>query len=153
LAERFELLTSLLKGVNRGVHELAKGIIHGHALAPPSLMVMRRVFEDPGITVSELSRQTSMAKSHVSRTVESLTQAGLLEKRADPSDHRLLRIHPTGTAEAHFRQMHSAVRRRFAAVISTLPDEKVDALIEGLQAVQAALERAHETDQGERNRE
>lgn len=141
MADRFEELHTLLRELNRGFHALAHGVWQRRVLPPPSLAVLRHVFESPGLTVSEVSRQTGMAKSYVSRTVESLCRSGLLEKASDPADQRLVRIRPTPQARAEFQRMHAAVRDRFAAVISTLPEEKADALLDGLRALQAAVER------------
>jgi DNA-binding MarR family transcriptional regulator len=148
VADRFDELHALLRDLNRGFHILARGVLDRRVLPPPSLSVLRHVFDSPGLTVSEIARQTGMAKSYVSRTVESLCQTGLLAKSSDPVDQRLVRIHPTPQARADFQRMHAAVRSRFASVISRLPDEKADALIDGLRALQAAIERETEREKG-----
>lgn len=142
MPDRFEELHRLLRGVTRGVFHLAKDMLHGHGLPPPSMPVMRLIFHAPGITVSELSRETGMAKSYISKTIESLAGAGIVDKRKDPTDHRVLRVHPTAAAMARFHGMHAAVEARLADIIATLPVEKVDAVIDGLRMLQAALDRA-----------
>ena len=141
MPEGFDELASLLKAVNRGFHGLAHRTLDRRGLPLLSLMVLRYAFESPGLTVSEISRHTGMAKSYVSRTVDSLARTGLLEKTSDPGDQRLVRIRPTPQATADFQRMRDEVRDRFAAVISTLPGEKVKALVDGLLALQAAFER------------
>jgi DNA-binding MarR family transcriptional regulator len=144
MPDRYEELHRLLRGVNRGVFHLARDMLHGHGLPPHSMAVMRLIFHNPGITVSELSRETGMAKSYTSKTIESLAAAGILEKRKDPADQRVLRIHPTEAARAHYREVHAAIEARLAAIIATLPTEKVDALIDGLHMLQGALDKVAE---------
>lgn len=142
MPDRFEELHRLLREVSRGVFHLARDMLHGQGLPPPSMPVLRMVFHSPGVTISELSRETGMAKSYISKTIESLTTAGILEKRKDPADQRVLRIHPTEAAVVRSREMHAAVDARLAGIIATLPEEKVDALIDGLHMLKAALDRA-----------
>lgn len=142
MPDRFEQLHGLLRGVTRQVFHLARDMLQGQSLPSPSMPVMRSILHTPGATVSELSRETGMAKSYISKTIESLTAAGILEKRKDPTDNRVLRVHPTAQAREHFREMHAAVEARLSDIIATLPDEKVNALIEGLRMLKAALDEA-----------
>ena len=140
MAEPPEILEGLLKAVNRGLFDLAQDVLHQYGLPASGIAVMSQILRVPGTTVSEVARRTGMAKSHVSKTVESLSEVGFLEKRPDPSDQRLVRIHATEQAEMRFREMQTAMRHRLSAVISSLPDQKVDAIIDGLKALHAALE-------------
>lgn len=140
VAERLEVLDGLLKAVSRGLLEVIKDASHQHGFPGHGMPIMHEVVEIPGTTVSELARRTGIAKSHVSNTVETLTQMGFLEKRPDPSDQRRVCVYATEQAKTHFQQMQGEVRRRLSAVISTLPDGKMDAAIDGLQVLKAALE-------------
>jgi DNA-binding MarR family transcriptional regulator len=141
LADRSDVLVHLLRSVGRGLFGLTRGVAREHNLPGPSLGIMHAVFRSPGVTISELARRTGMAKSQVSSTVESLCALGHLEKRRDPADQRLQLVHPGERARAQFQEMHAAMRARLATVISTLPEAKVEELIDGLEVLQAALER------------
>ncbi|MEW6725304.1 MAG: MarR family transcriptional regulator [Bacillota bacterium] len=140
MAERYEELEQLLKAVNRGLHELFRDLREVHGLPASSMVVLGHVFRRPRTTVSELAREIGMAKSHVSKTVESLTALGLLEKTPDPEDHRLLHIQPTEKTRENFRRMKQAMSQRFSGIVSALPPEKIDSIIESLRVLQSALD-------------
>lgn len=140
MAEPHEILADLLQTVNRGIWDNIRGVVHEHRLPVVSMVVMRQIGHEPGITIGELSRRTGVAKSHISNTVESLAQKGLIEKRPDPADQRLVRVFPTEQAEARHRQIHAEIKSQLSEVLASVPPEKVAALIDGLQALKAALE-------------
>ena len=53
--ERAERLLTLLKDVNKALHDLARTAWHEHGLARPAAIVMREVDHHPGVTVSALA--------------------------------------------------------------------------------------------------
>jgi DNA-binding MarR family transcriptional regulator len=139
MAERHEELVELLQAVNRGIYEQIKDVLAKHGLPSASMVVMHHVHKEQGITISELSRRTGLAKSHVSKTIDSLTEQGFIEKRPDPADHRLVRLHTTEQADQHFGQMQGDLRARLSGVVAALPDDKVDAVIQALQVLRGVL--------------
>ncbi len=134
-----ETLVNLLKDVNHGMFRITKSILREHGFPAPGKGIMMHVLRSPGATVSEISRGSGVAKSHISRTINLLSKCGLVEKRLDPEDQRLIRVYPTSEARAEFERAYEEMRRRVGAVISILPESKADALIEGLRLLQAAL--------------
>jgi len=138
--ERAERLLTLLKDVNKALHDLARTAWHEHGLARPAAIVMREVDHHPGVTVSGLSRITGLAKSNVSKAVETLVEMGFVEKRSDPSDQRLSRLFATDKAKAHFHRMLNEVLKSVSAAISGLPDEQLDLIIESLEALKMAVQ-------------
>lgn len=139
MTERHEPLVDLLQAVNRGMFELIRDVLDRHGLPVASRAVMHQISHTPGITLSEISRRTGMAKSHVSKTINGLEQQGLLERRPDPADQRAVRLHPTPRAAAHFAQFQAEMRERLSAVVAALPEERLDPVIAGLQALKTAL--------------
>jgi len=61
----------------------------------PQKGVMQVVVRNHGISLNDLSKQVNLAHSTVSGIVDRLTKRGMLEKRADTKDGRLVRIYPT----------------------------------------------------------
>ncbi|MHB1420926.1 MAG: MarR family winged helix-turn-helix transcriptional regulator, partial [Bacillota bacterium] len=80
-------------------------------------------------------------KSQVSKSIDNLVEQGFLEKRLDPSDQRLYRLYITAKAGEHFGHLQSEVRGQISEVISTLSDEKVEAITDGLRSLKAILEK------------
>ena len=139
MPKTIDILDELLRDVNRGLFGVAKNVIHHHGLSAPGMRVMGHVMECPGTTVSKLARERGFAKSHVSNAVESMVEMGFIEKRADPADQRLVRLHPTSMAKEHFEVMHAAVQARLNEVLSALSEEQMRAVVEGLTILRAAL--------------
>lgn len=139
MMDKIERLDRLLRSVNHGIMGSIRSAAEEHGISHQALMALRYVRMRPGITVSEIARQTGMAKSNVSRIVDQLVGMGVLEKRDDPADQRLVRLHVTPRAEEHFQAVHEAVRAKMASVLACLAPEQVDTLIAILESIQAAM--------------
>ena len=145
MIDKIERLDRLLRSVNHSIMSAVRNTAGAHGIPHHGLVAMRYVHMQPGITVSEIARQSGMAKSKVSTTVDSLVRLDMLEKRSDPSDQRLVRLHVTPRAEEHFQAVHGAVRARLASMLASLQPGQVDALINALAALETALAASDET--------
>ena len=134
-----EELTELLRSVNKELMTVAESVMRHHGVVRRDLLVVKLAGECPGITVSQIARKTGMAKSHISRTVDGLTQAGVLEKHPDPSDRRLIRVYVTGQAEAHFKEAQELIKERLADALGDLPPDQMESIVDGLRVLRSAL--------------
>lgn len=139
VADRLETLILLLGEVNKAMFRQVRGFVHESKFSKPAMSIVGHIMHDPGTTVSELSRRTGVAKSHVSKTVESLAEAGFIEKRPDPADQRLVRLYVGERAGEHFREMEAAIKQHLSNALARLPEQSVEAIIDGLQSLKAAL--------------
>jgi len=139
MTERHEILVELLQAVNRGIFDQVKDLLDKHGFPAASMLIMHQLKEHQGMTLSEVSRRTGLAKSHVSKTIDGLAEQGMIEKRLDTSDQRLIRLHTTDKAAQHFTPMRAEIRQRLSTLVALLPDEKVDSIVDGLQALKAIL--------------
>lgn len=141
VSDRTERLLTLLRDVTGALHGIARTAWHEFGLARPAALVMREVGRHPGITVSELARKTGLAKSNVSKSVESLVEIGFVDKRSDPSDRRLGRLYETDKARAHFHRMWEETLKRLSSVVEALSEEQVTSIISALEMLKSvALE-------------
>ncbi|MER5728286.1 MarR family winged helix-turn-helix transcriptional regulator [Streptomyces sp. NPDC002138] len=65
-----------------------------------SFTLLGHLEEHPGTRVSDLAAHYALDKSTVSRQVAALERAGLIERRADPDDHRVYVLEPTPAGAA-----------------------------------------------------
>lgn len=137
-----ELLIDLLQEVNRGFGEHMRDILAKHKLPILTMIITRQIKSEPGITISDLARRTSIAKSHISNIIEELSRRGLVEKRTDPLDHRILRLFLSNAATNHLGLVREEIKRRISCLVVGLSDTRTKELIEGLREIQAALEQA-----------
>lgn len=140
MPDRVEKLGELLRDVHRGLLEATKSIIQEHGLSPQWMRVMHHVMGHPGTTVSEIARERGFAKSHISHGVDLMVETGLVEKRPDESDQRLVRLYPTPEAKGHFEAMHARIHARMAEVLAVLSKEQVDGVLESLTLLRTALQ-------------
>lgn len=141
---KHELLVDLLREVNRGLGKNIRYILVKHMISPATMIVMKQLELNQGITISGLARLTGIAKSHISHIVDDLVRQGWVEKRTDPADQRVLRIFPTEAAAAQLEIIHADIRQFLSKLVSGIPETRKVQIIEGLQDIQAALKRVGE---------
>lgn len=86
-------------------------------LAPLGLHVGQEMLLDAlvrveGATQADLARAMGIESPTVTKMLQRLDGSGLLERRPDPADRRLIRVWPT----AHARKLHTEMLRRWADV-------------------------------------
>jgi DNA-binding MarR family transcriptional regulator len=62
--------------------------------------VMRLLVRRPGLSVNDAAAELGLQPSNLSTAVRALVTRGELERRPDPDDGRIVRLHPTKTALA-----------------------------------------------------
>jgi DNA-binding MarR family transcriptional regulator len=138
---RDEEVADLLRDVSRELreHVARQGEAQGFPRFSRRLPIIREVLHDPGITVNELARRTRMVKSQVSMLVTALESEGLISKRPDHHDQRLVRLFPTHEGTARAERWRNAYRTMLAKTVRTLSDKEAEHLLDGLRALQRAL--------------
>jgi DNA-binding MarR family transcriptional regulator len=113
------------------------------SLSGSQLELLRLVRRNPQISVARAAEELSLAPNTVSTLVGQLTEAGLLERRADSSDRRVARLDLAPEAR---KNVEGWLERRSEAVVRALGhlrDEERTALE---TAVPALLSLADELD-------
>ncbi len=130
----------VLKAVNMGMFEISHRVFEEYGFPHAGMAIIGQVGNVPGSTVSEVARRTGFAKSNVSKTVDLLVGQGFLEKRNDANDQRLVRLYLTEEAHSQLCEMRAIMDQRLSKVLSVLPREKVDCLLDALSMLKEALE-------------
>ncbi|ABC23587.1 MarR family winged helix-turn-helix transcriptional regulator [Rhodospirillum rubrum] len=78
----------------------------GYPLERALYLLLGRIVEGEGLTISHLAQALLLDESTVTRQVATLGQAGLVEKRPNPADRRSLLVAATATG----RDQHTAMR-------------------------------------------
>jgi len=121
-----------LSAIRRALRKSLETVIASGELTLPQTAVMRVVVAHEGISLRDLSREVSLAHSTVSGIADRLEKRGMIERRADPADGRICRIHPT-------KQVMEFVRDKFPALSS---EPLVKALNRATREERADIERA-----------
>ncbi len=139
---------NLLRSVNLGMFSMADEILQQHQFPRSGMAIMGQILKKPGITVSQVARRTGFAKSHVSKTIDTLSGQGFVERRQDPSDQRLVRLFATEELKERFAEMKTATDRRLSEVLAVFPKDSLDSLVEGLEMLNRALEESKQSRHG-----
>ncbi len=141
MAELQVELVELLEDVRRTIVVHVRAVMEAHGLSAAAMAVLDQIRTEEGITLSEVARRSGMAKSQVSTTVDDLVMQGMLEKRPDPQDQRLVRLHMTDLAYRKSRAVREEVQERLSQALAGLPEDEMAAMAGGLRTLKALLAR------------
>lgn len=136
------------------LHDIARQMRHAFDLKARDLGVTRQqwrtlgfISRHDGPTQTELADALEVERISVGRMVDRLVDNGLVERRADPSDRRVWRLHLLPPAYEIVRKLGGIGAQLEEDVMKHIPPKKCDELIslllqvrEGLQRVRAELE-------------
>jgi DNA-binding MarR family transcriptional regulator len=123
-------------------------------LPASELEVMRLLARRPGLSVTDVARELGLQQSNVSTAVRGLVARGLLERRADHGDGRVVRLHPTVAAMKAREERERAWGQALAEAVSEWPTEASADLLAAVPLLQhlveqlATGEHGRSTDQG-----
>lgn len=101
------------------------------------------LFEDEGVTVSELASRLSMAKSSVTGAVRRMESAGLVELAPDPRDLRLRRVRLTKAGHSlrpACAKIDEAISQRLEGAFTAEERDQVISLLDRLITAMSAPE-------------
>lgn len=91
--------------------------------------------EEGPCTMRRLCEQLEISESAGTALVDRLIARGLVERQADPSDRRVVRIAASDTARAMVAQYRQLKRRRMAALLADVPTADLATLVRVHEAV------------------
>jgi MarR family transcriptional regulator, organic hydroperoxide resistance regulator len=110
---------------------------HGEEITPEQWAVLIRLWEADGPTQGELSEATFRDAPTMSRIVAGMEARGLLERRADPTDGRVRRVHLTREGRG--------LRKKLVPLVEEIVGRMVEGIDEGaLLTTRSALRRMFE---------
>ncbi len=113
-------LAETVLAFSRALRARHGALLARHGLHPGQDALLLLIWETPGLRQAELARRLDVEPPTITRMVRRLERSGLLERRPDPDDGRVVRIHPT----ARSRMLEMLVRRSW----SDLDEELIAAL-------------------------
>jgi MarR family transcriptional regulator, transcriptional regulator for hemolysin len=136
------------------LHDVSRQMRHTFDLKARDLGVTRQQWRaliylsrNDGLTQTELADALEVERISVGRMVDRLVDSGLLERRADPTDRRVWRLHLLPAAYEIVNKLTAIGSALEAEALEDIPVEKRQELIvvlermrEGLRRVRADLE-------------
>jgi MarR family transcriptional regulator, organic hydroperoxide resistance regulator len=120
-------VTELLRLFTRAhklVRAAADDAMSRHGVRVGQNLVLEVLWESDDLTPGELAGRLHLTTPTVVNTATRMEAAGLLVRRRDPADGRLVRLHLTAKARAARRPIEEARRRLAEHATATLTDDE-----------------------------
>jgi DNA-binding MarR family transcriptional regulator len=125
-------LADAVFGFGRVTRRVVRQSFPGNVLPPSEAELLVFVGNSKGTGVGDAAQALQLAPNTVSTLVGRLVDAGLLERRADPTDGRAARLQLTTAGAARVRQWRRHRAEILARGLDTLDDSERDALAAAL---------------------
>jgi DNA-binding MarR family transcriptional regulator len=114
-----------------------------HAMTRAQWIILSRLDRQPGMSQNEMATICEVEPITVARLVDRLEARGLVERRADPTDRRIRRLHLLPAARPILGTINRAREAMNARLMADLDQKTYDALVDALLQIKENL--ANET--------
>lgn len=125
-------LADLVLRVSREIDPNGSSALDVVPLTGTEVLVLRWVDLHPGTSPSATAEATALQRSNLSAALRSLVAKGMVDRRADPRDARLVQLFATEQAAANIRVLRAHWARKLRAALGDAtthdPDRVADAV-------------------------
>jgi len=135
---RIEAVRRFNRFYTRHIGVLQEGLLR----SPFSLAEARVIYElahNDGTTASALGAELGLDAGYLSRILRGFQKDGLIEKKPSEGDGRRMLLALTAKGENAFAKLNAASHREIAAMLSRLPDEGQERLVDAMHAIEGLL--------------
>jgi DNA-binding MarR family transcriptional regulator len=130
----------LLTRAHKLLRAAADDAMSRHGVRIGQNLVLEVLWETDGLTPGELADRLGVTTPTVVNTATRMEKAGLLVRRRDPADGRLVRLHLTARARAAQRPIAEARKRLAERATATLTDTELRYLRRALEKIIQQME-------------
>ncbi len=98
--------------------------------------------EDASMTMNDLSQAMGLANSTMTRMVDNLVDKGLVHRRLDDEDRRVMRVGLTSKGKSLRSAVDAERRTLLRRLLSGVPEAEWDGILKSLRALNRAVETA-----------
>jgi DNA-binding MarR family transcriptional regulator len=133
----FDVMTELLR-----IYQFRdRDRVNAHGITVTQTYALEVVLRLGEATAKEIAQELSLEKSTISRLVDSMVEANLVEKADNPSDGRSALLRATPSGRRAYNDVRRAVVRENAAALDRLSGEERVLFIETLERFTEAARR------------
>jgi len=132
-------LMILLHDVARLLRTRADQVARTHGMTRAQWVILARLSRQPGISQNELAGICEVEPITIGRLVDRLESRGLVERRADPKDRRVRRLHLLPAAESVVEEINAYREALNAELSRGLDEDTRNLLIDTLIDIKANL--------------
>ena len=127
--DTIQLYTALHR-LGRQMHRCAHRIVHeeGHYREQPRLLML--IAENDGVIQRDLAEEMDVRPSSMTEMLSKMEQLGLVERRQDEKDQRVMHIFLTEQGKNAVKKSQNAAERMANTLFAGLTDEEVKTMVE-----------------------
>jgi DNA-binding MarR family transcriptional regulator len=119
-----EMSGYLIKRAQAAIHVHLEEIVSAHGLGIPQYVVLSFLAETPGLANADLARRAFVTPQSMNEVLKQLESTGLVERRANPTNARILNAYLTRTGARKRSAVSSQVRELEAHLLSGLTSDE-----------------------------
>jgi len=135
-------LTKRIVFLGKALREHFQASLGEHGATIPTWAVLSHAHHSPGLSQVQLAGQIGIEGPTIARHLDRLCAEGLVERRRDAHDRRVVRIELTDLGEDRWAELKDVADRMEHQLTRYLDDDQVAAMSAALEAVHRALEDA-----------
>ena len=119
-----EMSGYLIKRAQAALHVCLEEIVFPHALGIAQFVVLSLLAETPGLANADLARRAFVTPQSMNEVLKQLESTGLVERRQNPTNARILNAYLTRTGTRKWSVVSSQVRELEARLLSGLTSDE-----------------------------
>ena len=113
------------------------------------LQVLAVLEADGPLAMSKLAEALDVSVASATGIIDRMEQRGLVERRREPDDRRVVLVHRTESGDSIFRDFATDRRKHLADLLDRMTDAELESLLTGLRAMRRvrseAMTATHDT--------
>jgi DNA-binding MarR family transcriptional regulator len=119
-----EMSGYLIKRAQAAIHVRLEEIVSAHGLGIPQYVVLSLLAETPGLANADLARRAFVTPQSMNEVLKQLESTGLVERRRNPLNARILNAYLTRTGTRRWSAVSSEIRELEARLLSGLANDE-----------------------------
>ena len=107
------------------------------------LQVLTTLDAGGALPMSRLAEALDVSQASATGIVDRMEQRGLVERRGDPDDRRVVLVAPTDEGRGMIEGVSAERKERLMRLLDELTDDELDGFLRGSRALRAARRRLH----------
>lgn len=124
----------------RAMAEASEAAFQRHGVRSGQQWILRRLWDEDGQTPGEIARQLELSTPTVTKAAMRMEAAGLIDRRPDPHDARLVRLFLSPRGRALEKTVADEMAQLARRSLATLTEDEVKALVSALTAIRRNLQ-------------
>ncbi|WP_415062122.1 MarR family winged helix-turn-helix transcriptional regulator [Bdellovibrio sp.] len=93
-------------------------------LSAAQIFVLKKVYQEPGLSINDLAARTTTHQSSVSVVVKKLEEQGLVRRTTDPQDSRRVVVSVTPQGEGKLKEIPRTIQEQMIDTLQKMTPEK-----------------------------